>query len=257
MISPQTFDFAAGPDLTGCWKNYRTGQVVKIKDTLFEDNNLVGVTTTGQMINMNQLKDFVKYDPSKEEQAPAMAPSHPAPQKTYTDPDTLLRGLKAANPYSSVLGDNYLDDEYGPPETPTITSAGNMDIHTMSCETGIKKSDPDQMAIDRVLGDLKDNDIPAIDVCVRWTVPAGVKFLEDYLHISPEKIARSVIEKFASEQDIHDRIVSEIESVLGVKHKEEKILPCETNAVPDKPTPEAEPPVKPKPKASPAKKMKK
>ena len=60
MNTPQTFDFQSGPDLSGYWKNYKTGQIVRIKDTIFEDNNLVGVTYDGQMVNMNKLKDFVK-----------------------------------------------------------------------------------------------------------------------------------------------------------------------------------------------------
>ena len=59
MNTPQTFDFQSGPDLSGYWKNYKTGQIVRIKDTIFEDNNLVGVTYDGQMVNMNKLKDFV------------------------------------------------------------------------------------------------------------------------------------------------------------------------------------------------------
>lgn len=238
MVSPQTFDLSTGPDLTGSWKNYKTGQVIKIKDTLFEDNNLVGVTTAGQMINMNQLKDFVKYDPSKDEtssQTPSTWPSAaPAPQKQMPQAtsDVLLRGLKTDDPYldnsylgdqySAIPGDSYMGDGYGLPNNiPTTTTTGkDSNIYASPI------NDPDQSAIDKVLGDIEG---PQIDVKVTWEVPQGVKFLEEYLHIPKDKISKSIIAKFASETDIHNKIKREIEKIIGVLEEKQIKFPKPTD----------------------------
>ena len=231
MVSPQTFDLSTGPDLTGSWKNYKTGQVIKIKDTLFEDNNLVGVTTTGQMINMNQLKDFVKYDPSKDET------STPQKQMPQTTSDVLLRGLKTDDPYldnsyldnsylgdqySVIPGDPYLGDGHGLPNNiPTTTTTGkDSNIYASPI------NDPDQSAIDKVLGDIEG---PQIDVKVTWEVPQGVKFLEEYLHIPKDKISKSIIAKFASETDIHNKIKCEIEKIIGVLEEKQIKFPKPTD----------------------------
>lgn len=230
MVSPQTFDLSTGPDLTGSWKNYKTGQVIKIKDTLFEDNNLVGVTTAGQMINMNQLKDFVKYDPSKDETS-SQTPSTWSSAAQATS-DVLLRGLKTDYPYldnsylddqySVIPGDPYLGDGYGLPNNiPTTTTTGkDSNIYASPI------NDPDQSAIDKVLGDIEG---PKIDVKVTWEVPQGVKFLEEYLHIPKDKISKSIIAKFASETDIHNKIKREVEKIIGVLEEEQIKFPKPTD----------------------------
>lgn len=233
MVSPQTFDLTAGPDLTGSWKNYKTGQVIKIKDTLFEDNSLVGVTTTGQMINMNHLKDFVKYDPSKDETPSTWSSAAPTPQTTS---DVLLRGLKTDDPYlddqySAIPGDSYLgvrDTLTIPNATPNAipnaipSTPGNGSNNNSSNSNGSNSNDPDQSAIDKVLGDIEG---PRIDVKVIWDVPQGVKFLEEYLHIPKDKISKSIIAKFASETDIHNKIKHEIEKIIEVGEEKQIKIP--------------------------------
>lgn len=216
MNTPQTFDFQSGPDLSGYWKNYKTGQIVRIKDTIFEDNNLVGVTYDGQMVNMNKLKDFVKYNPTTDE---ATQLSNPAQTKS-TDQSVLLRGLNTDTTQKpEVVDSNSITDEYIPYdytqkyEPKFQLKRGD---ESGSCNS---ISDPDRAAIIKVLDNLDEKDKPKITVKLDWVIPDGVKFLQDYLHITPAQIAEVVKERYADLTVLNDAVTDEILDVLGVKNE--------------------------------------
>lgn len=213
MNTPQTFDFQSGPDLSGYWKNYKTGQIVRIKDTIFEDNNLVGVTYDGQMVNMNKLKDFVKYNPTADE---ASQSSNPAQTKS-TDQSVLLRGMNTdTTRIPDEVDSNSIADEYEPYDY----------VHNREPKFQLKyddsgscksTSDPDRAAIIKVLDNLDEKDKPKITVKLDWVIPDGVKFLQDYLHITPAQIAEVIKERYADLATLNDAVADEILHVLGVK----------------------------------------
>lgn len=216
MNTPQTFDFQSGPDLSGYWKNYKTGQIVRIKDTIFEDNNLVGVTYDGQMVNMNKLKDFVKYNPTADE---ASQTANPAQTKS-TDQSVLLRGMNTDTTRipDGVDSNSITDitDEYEPYDY----------VHNREPKFQLKRddsgpcnytSDPDRAAIIKVLDNLDEKDKPKITVKLDWVIPDGVKFLQDYLHITPAQIAEVIKERYADLAILNDAVTDEILHILGVK----------------------------------------
>ena len=219
MNTPQTFDFQSGPDLSGYWKNYKTGQIVRIKDTIFEDNNLVGVTYDGQMVNMNKLKDFVKYNPTADE---ASQSSNSAQTKS-TDQSVLLRGMNTDTPRipDGVDSNSITDitDEYAPYDyvhnrEPRFQLKLDDSGSYSSCKS---TSDPDRAAIIKVLDNLDEKDKPKITVKLDWVIPDGVKFLQDYLHITPAQIAEVIKERYADLTILNDAVTDEILHVLGVK----------------------------------------
>ena len=213
MNTPQTFDFQSGPDLSGYWKNYKTGQIVRIKDTIFEDNNLVGVTYDGQMVNMNKLKDFVKYNPTTDETTQL---SNPAQTKS-TDQSVLLRGLNTDTTQKPEVVDssNSITDEYIPYDyTQKYEPKFQLKRGDESCSCN-SISDPDRAAIIKVLDNLDEKDKPKITVKLDWVIPDGVKFLQDYLHITPAQIAEVVKERYADLTVLNDAVTDEILRVLG------------------------------------------
>ena len=215
MNTPQTFDFQSGPDLSGYWKNYKTGQIVRIKDTIFEDNNLVGVTYDGQMVNMNKLKDFVKYNPTADE----VSQSSNLAQTKSTDQSVLLRGMNTDTTQKpEVVDSNSITDEYEPYDY----------VHNREPKFQLKyddsgscksTSDPDRAAIIKVLDNLDEKDKPKITVKLDWVIPDGVKFLQDYLHITPAQIAEVIKERYADLTILNDAVTDEILHVLGVKNE--------------------------------------
>lgn len=236
MNTPQTFDFQAGPDISGYWKNYKTGQIVRIKDTIFEDNNLVGITYDGQMVNMNKLKDFVKYNPTEEEKTQQNRPQ----ASVQTSKSVLLRGLNTdtsqkpveidrcddidSNIDSSLNGnpgESSDEDIYGYEPYDYVTNREHQFKLKRDDSVSISKtSDPDRVAIIKVLNNLSENQQPKISVSVDWEVPDGVKFLKDYLNITAAQIADVVNERYVNISDVIDKITEKICSVLGVSRYE-------------------------------------
>lgn len=216
MNTPQTFDFQSGPDLSGYWKNYKTGQIVRIKDTIFEDNNLVGVTYDGQMVNMNKLKDFVKYNPTADE----VSQSSNSAQTKSVDQSVLLRGMNTdtTQKLEEVDGNynNSITNEYEPYDYVHNREPRFQLKHddSGSCNS---TSDPDRAAIIKVLDNLDEKDKPKITVKLDWVIPDGVKFLQDYLHITPAQIAEVIKEKYADLTILNNAVTDEILHVLGVK----------------------------------------
>lgn len=49
-----------GPVMQGTWYNPKNGDTFTVRDTFFEDNQLVVQTTTGRMINQTQLQDYIQ-----------------------------------------------------------------------------------------------------------------------------------------------------------------------------------------------------
>lgn len=56
-----TFD-GMSPMLDGTWYNPTTGDSFTVKDTFFEDNNLLVMTTDGRQIGYNTIQHYIKSD---------------------------------------------------------------------------------------------------------------------------------------------------------------------------------------------------
>ena len=164
-------------------------------------------------MNMNKLKDFVKYNPTADE---ASQSSNPAQTKS-TDQSVLLRGMNTdATQKPEVVDSNSITDEYEPYDY----------VHNREPRFQLKRddsgpcnstSDPDRAAIIKVLDNLDEKDKPKITVKLDWAIPDGVKFLQDYLHITPAQIAEVIKERYADLTILNDAVTDEILHVLGVK----------------------------------------
>lgn len=189
-----SFDFNSGPDLQGYWKNYRTGQVVYIKDTIIENNNLTGVTRDGKMIDMNQLDSFVKVSEKEAQEstgAPKTESSVKVPQvnldldkDVYDDADILTR----------PLGKQEVAPNYDP--------------------------------INKILDGAGPG--PKVSVSVRWDdFPEGLIFLQQYLGVSTDDITEAVIQRYVNTTEFVKSVAVALEKILGSKllpppKKEEK-----------------------------------
>ena len=86
-MTSQTFDFNSGPEITGSWKNYRTGEVINIRDTIIEDNQLIGISDRGMQIPFSKLSSFVKLDSREPSRGPDYSNvSKPATKKVQPKP---------------------------------------------------------------------------------------------------------------------------------------------------------------------------
>lgn len=192
-MTGSTFDFNGGPDLQGWWKNYRTGQTVYIKDTIFENNNLSGVTRDGRIVDMNQLNDFVKVS-EQEANAQNVTPVKTAsavkqPQvnldldkDVYEDIDVLTKPL---GKNTAVMG------EIPEPEKPKVNY------------------DP----INKILDGAKTG--PKVTVSVKWDdFPEGLVFLQKYLDVKTEDIIDAVVQKYVDTEKLAKDVSGALEKIL-------------------------------------------
>lgn len=76
------------PMLDGTWYDPKTGNSLTVRDTLFEDNNLVILTTDGRRIPYSQMERYVKSDKPIGKQ-PKVDPNMPK-KKKMTERDEAL-----------------------------------------------------------------------------------------------------------------------------------------------------------------------
>lgn len=205
--SPATFEMGMGPDLTGTWKNYRTGDVITIRDTLFEDNKLVGVSTGGQMIPYERLQSYVKCDPSE------------AASKTTLPSKTSKKHRPAAQAKQFV--DNLDGDGYGgdfqevSPELevdPLRTPLNKQRAQTVQPEPETPKFDP---AIIKVLDGLDDSQKPTITVNIKWSeVPEGVIFLKKYLGVETKELVDACCDRYIKLDEVKRELSETLEKIL-------------------------------------------
>lgn len=202
-----TFEMGMGPDLTGTWKNYRTGDVITIRDTLFEDNKLVGVSTGGQMIPYERLQSYVKCDPSE------------AANKTTLPPKTSKNHRPATQVKQFV--DNLDGDGYGgdfqtvspePEVDPLRTPLNKQRTQTVQPEPETPKFDP---AITKVLDGLDNSQKPTITVSIKWSeVPEGVIFLKKYLGVETKELVDACCDRYIKLDEVKRELSETLENIL-------------------------------------------
>jgi len=114
------------PIIEGTWYNPKTGDSFTARDTFFEDNNLIVMTTDGRRMNYNSLQNYVKSDkpikldrPKPQPQAYQTKPIEPA---TFDD-NILDDDLKAIYGVSPV--NNHAAQEMTSPIAPVSRQLEN------------------------------------------------------------------------------------------------------------------------------------
>lgn len=68
-----------GPFMSGTWYNPNTGDSFTVRDTFFEDNNLIVMTTDGRRLNYDIISRYVKSDKPIPKQQPVVKQEQPKP----------------------------------------------------------------------------------------------------------------------------------------------------------------------------------
>lgn len=214
-MTSQTFDFNSGPEITGSWKNYRTGEVINIRDTIIEDNQLIGISDRGMQIPFSKLSSFVKLDSREPSRGPDYSNvSKPATKKAQPKPfvDDVDREYNAN--YNADVMSEYEDEANRLLNTPIKPAVQPVQQPTIN------------PAITKVLEGLAEKDRPKINIDIEWNeVPEGIMFLKKYLDISEGDIVKACIDKYIDLDQIRLKLSIQlstiIESVLGGGNKTE------------------------------------
>lgn len=203
-MTSQTFDFNSGPEITGSWKNYRTGEVINIRDTIIEDNQLIGISDRGMQIPFSKLSSFVKLDSREPSRGPDYSNvSKPTVKKAQPKPfvDDVDREYNAN--YNADVMSEYEDEANRLLNTPIRPAVQPVQQPTIN------------PAITKVLEGLAEKDRPEINIDIEWNeVPEGIMFLKKYLDISEGDIVKACIDKYIDLDQIRLKLSIQLSTII-------------------------------------------
>lgn len=177
--------FGEGPMLEGHWYNPKTGDSFTVRDTFFEDNNLIVMTTDGRRMNYDMISRYVKTDKPMPKQMPE-------PRKQEIPQSVLNQVLPVTDnaPLNQPIKKNNYDDLLTPEDRALLGE----DADSLVVEGGssVQKpaptvEDEDTMLIRRIL---KKATAPSVDCKITWkNFPAKQFDMLDMMAVETEKIA--------------------------------------------------------------------
>ena len=177
--------FGEGPMLEDHWYNPKTGDSFTVRDTFFEDNNLIVMTTDGRRMNYDMISRYVKTDKPMPKQQPEPRKQE-IPQSILnqvlpvTNDDKLNQPIKKTN-YDDLL----TDEDRALLGAEVDTAAAEVRQTIQKPESVIE--DEDTMLIRRIL---KKATSPTVDCKITWNnFPAKQFDMLDMMAVEPEKIA--------------------------------------------------------------------
>ena len=202
-MTSQTFDFNSGPEITGSWKNYRTGEVINIRDTIIEDNQLIGISDRGMQIPFSKLSSFVKLDSREPSRGPDYSnASKPATKKVQPKPFVDDVDRENVTNYADVMSE-YEDEANRLLNTPIRPAVQTVQQPTIN------------PAITKVLEGLAEKDRPKINIDIEWReVPEGIMFLKKYLDISEGDIVKACIDKYIDLDQIRLKLSIQLSTII-------------------------------------------
>lgn len=182
-----------GPIMQGNWYNPRTHDIFTVRDSFFEDNNYVVMTTDGRCLNYNQIQEYIQTDTSLE-QLKEMLEKEKAEKEKHEDIPAEIKSILAnenEDPYSEYMIPD--DDIYG-------KSLGNINQRPLTSSTStnpnqhiysIKEDKP--ISINRTIIEkgLKNANGPKITITVDWNdyPESEISMLTGMMDIPHEEIA--------------------------------------------------------------------
>ena len=176
--------FGEGPMLEGHWYNPKTGDSFTVRDTFFEDNNLIVMTTDGRRMNYDMISRYVKTDKPMPKQQPVQ--KQEIPQSILNQVLPVTNDDKFNQPIKKTNYDDLLTDEDRALLGVEVDTAAAEVRQTIQKPESVIE-DEDTMLIRRIL---KKATSPTVDCKITWNnFPAKQFDMLDMMAVEPEKIA--------------------------------------------------------------------
>lgn len=217
MANGITFDMG-GPMVQGTWYNPQTGDSFTVRDSFFQDGQLLVQATDGRMFDYNILQNYVQSD----------KPIPPQPKKPAKReiPKEVLGELETANDIDGLLPE---DAALINPDLRGVVDVDDAILHLPSksnkvvTKTEPVKSDDEKM-VDRVLQRATQ---PKVSYKLSWDkFPIRqMEMLIDFMGIDPELVINYYISKLdinEIKEEIGNLILKHIHGELDKEAKEVK-----------------------------------
>lgn len=186
MIGQNEVMFDGGiPMLEGTWYNPKTGDSLTIRDTLFEDNNLVVLTTDGRRVPYTQMEKYVKSD-------------KPIPKMPKVDPNITKKKKQQPSKRDEALAEPATWDDLILDEDKDVLGGDTNPLLKGLNNIPKKKKEEPKSVDDQILEKaLKrwDNDIK-VDVSIQWGAKEStLNNLMDMFGFTEEDFAKYLLSK--------------------------------------------------------------
>lgn len=194
-----------GPMIEGNWYNPQTGDMFTVRDSFFQDGQLVVQATDGRYFDYNVIQNYVKSDKP--------IPSQKKKEKTSKKAELPKEVLSEIEDVDSGILDDDLALISGKTSSNYTEPVIRESIRERVTERVQEKSDDEKM-VDRVLS---RTSAPSFTIKIDWKKfpDRQLEMLEDFMGIERSLIANYYIDKLSLEtirETIAEQIASYIES---------------------------------------------
>lgn len=210
-----------GPIMTGTWYNPKTGDKFTVRDTYFEDNNYMVITTDGRRMDYNMIQNYVKSDsPIPKMEQPKAAPQ---PVKIGDIQETSSSIIP-----QDLSGDEFiLEDDMLLLQTKTAPQKEFVSSVPMTPNPlMIPAVSENYKIIEKAFSKVK---APKFDIVVKWTdfPKQEIEMLSSIMDVPMDEIKAFIFEKY-----INDTYKEKMKDKLN-------ILTNENMGIEEKPAPKA------------------
>jgi hypothetical protein len=217
-----------GPIMDGTWYNTTTGDSFTVRDTFFQDNQLMVQTTDGRMLDYNTIQNYVQCD-SKD------IPTNNV-QKTNNDiPVEVAELLESPTPQDPYMLDEDMalisGDIVNRNPIPTVTTSNNCIVPNHTGNVGSTVKTEDQRLVERVLSRQQQ---PSISCNINWTKfpQKQMDVLMDMMGVELEDVCDFYISKIDL-NDIRESIKRDIKTYIEIAmgYVEPEVVDPKTSSV--------------------------
>lgn len=211
--------FSNGPTMEGVWVNPHTGDSFKVRDTFFEDNNLIVITVDGRKLDYAAISNYIQSSESIEDLKAMQMAKLSRDSKTQLDIPNIpeLDMDDDTQQSNSLLLDDdmsliYSDREVSETQNTTLnTQRKNYPVHTQ------QSTDP---VILKLFSKISSKQKPKIKVSVEWeesNFPVDIwNMLTKYMDISEDTVRKALLDEFISIEDIRLDVMVGLSKVIDL-----------------------------------------
>lgn len=207
-----------GPMITGQWVNQRTGEVVTVRDSYMDGEQMYVTLSNGKQLTMEDFQCYVQLTEGNDKLIENI--QNEKKDKPKYDPSLVFEGIdttpKAATVVSPLqkqilsqeansLGITYEENAGVPNKVADVVVKTVIDksVTDVSTETS---SEQEKM----IMKILDKSDAPAINFTVVWEgcPKKELSMLKEYFNVSSEDIAKAIIKKYVTMDDVKNVVTS-------------------------------------------------
>lgn len=211
-----------GPIMDGTWYNITTGDSFTVRDTFFQDNQLMVATTDGRLMDYNMIQNYIKSD------KPINVPKQ---QKNNEIPVEVVELLESSSPQDPYMLEEDMNLIYNKTPMPTVATSNNCITPKLYTDivVGTVKTE-DQRLVERVLSRQQQ---PSISCNINWTKfpQKQMDVLMDMMGVELEDVCDFYISKIDL-NDIRESIKRDIKTYIEVAmgYVEPEVIDPKTNS---------------------------